>query len=242
MEHVFIFNNSGIEPLILSNVQTTCGCTATDWPRDPIAPGSTGEIKVVFNSAGKMGRQNKVVTVISNAVNSQEKVKLSLQGRLFLFEFTAPSMPQVKRPEKFNQVFIKKDLTKRIMILSVLCLYGFMHWLLQNYCRLLHIDGRYPRIACIPVHVLFLCYWHMTLRKACKLLHRYSLHAGLALSQKIQNLMRCGTFSRSPCINEACEAGLLSAHFPNMHRNSGYTHRHILPEYEAIPCFLCCDS
>lgn len=76
VEHVFTFENSGTEPLILSNVKTTCGCTATDWPRDPIAPGSKGEIKVKFNSAGKMSRQNKVVTVISNAVNSQEKVKL----------------------------------------------------------------------------------------------------------------------------------------------------------------------
>lgn len=76
VEHVFTFENSGTEPLILSNVTTTCGCTATDWPRDPVAPGKSGSIKVVFNSAGKMGRQNKVVTVVSNAVNSQEKVSL----------------------------------------------------------------------------------------------------------------------------------------------------------------------
>ena len=76
VEHVFTFKNSGTEPLILSNVKTTCGCTATDWTRDPIAPGGTGKIRVVFNSAGKMGRQNKIVTVTSNAVNSQETVKL----------------------------------------------------------------------------------------------------------------------------------------------------------------------
>lgn len=75
-EHVFAFENSGNEALILSNVNTTCGCTATNWPRDPIAPGGTGEIKVVFNSAGKMGTQTKVVTVFSNAVNSQEKVRM----------------------------------------------------------------------------------------------------------------------------------------------------------------------
>ena len=76
VEHVFVFENSGTEPLILSNVLTTCGCTASEWPREPIAPGKKGEIKVTFNSAGKMSRQNKVVTVVSNAVNSQEKVKL----------------------------------------------------------------------------------------------------------------------------------------------------------------------
>lgn len=76
VEHVFAFENSGTEALILNNVVTTCGCTATEWPREPIAPGKKGEIKVVFNSAGKMSRQNKVVTIVSNAVNSQEKVKL----------------------------------------------------------------------------------------------------------------------------------------------------------------------
>ena len=76
VEHVFKFENSGTEPLVLSNVMTTCGCTATDWPRDPVVPGKTAEIKVIFNSAGKMGRQNKVVTIVSNAINSQEKVSL----------------------------------------------------------------------------------------------------------------------------------------------------------------------
>lgn len=75
-EYVFAFENTGNEPLILSNVMTTCGCTATDWPRDPIAPGGAGQLKVVFNSAGKMGRQTKVVTIVSNAVNSQERVKM----------------------------------------------------------------------------------------------------------------------------------------------------------------------
>ncbi|MDQ3536381.1 MAG: DUF1573 domain-containing protein [Bacteroidota bacterium] len=76
VDHIFKFTNTGTEPLILSNVLTTCGCTATNWPRDPIAPGKSGEITVSFNSAGKMGVQNKVVTVVSNATNSQEKVKI----------------------------------------------------------------------------------------------------------------------------------------------------------------------
>ncbi|WP_425482547.1 DUF1573 domain-containing protein, partial [Fulvivirga aurantia] len=57
VEHVFQFENTGNEPLIITNVQTTCGCTAPEWPKDPVAPGQTGKIKVVFNSAGKIGRQ-----------------------------------------------------------------------------------------------------------------------------------------------------------------------------------------
>lgn len=76
VEHVFEFENTGNEPLILSDVRTTCGCTAPEWPREPIAPGKTGRLKVVFNSAGKMGMQNKVITVMSNAVNNPERVKI----------------------------------------------------------------------------------------------------------------------------------------------------------------------
>nr|WKN36724.1 DUF1573 domain-containing protein [Tunicatimonas sp. TK19036] len=76
VSHTFEFENTGNEPLILSNVLTTCGCTATSWPREPITPGETAKIDVSFNSTGKMGRQNKVVTVVSNALNAQERVKL----------------------------------------------------------------------------------------------------------------------------------------------------------------------
>lgn len=76
VEHVFEFENVGTEPLVLSDVRTTCGCTAPEWPREAIAPGATAKIKVVFNSAGKMGMQNKVITVMSNAVNNPERVKI----------------------------------------------------------------------------------------------------------------------------------------------------------------------
>jgi len=76
VEHVFKFKNNGNRALILSNVLTTCGCTATEWPREPIAPGKSGEIHVKFNSAGKMGPQNKIVTIVSNATNPKEKVSI----------------------------------------------------------------------------------------------------------------------------------------------------------------------
>jgi hypothetical protein len=72
VEQLFTFTNTGSEPLIITNVEVTCGCTTPKgWPRDPVAPGAKGEITVSFNSAGKFGRQNKVVTVISNAVNPE---------------------------------------------------------------------------------------------------------------------------------------------------------------------------
>ena len=67
-EHVFSFKNEGEGPLIISNAQGSCGCTVPVWPRQPIAPGATGEIKVSFNSTGRAGKQDKRVTLTTNAV------------------------------------------------------------------------------------------------------------------------------------------------------------------------------
>ncbi len=72
VEYTFKFKNTGNEPLIITNVQVTCGCTTPKgWARDPIAAGQSSEITVAFNSLGKFGKQNKVVTVVSNAVNPE---------------------------------------------------------------------------------------------------------------------------------------------------------------------------
>ena len=77
VEHTFAFENTGTEPLILTNVEVQCGCTATKWPRDPIAPGGSGEITVSFSSAGKSGMQNKTATVVSNAKSARTVVRFT---------------------------------------------------------------------------------------------------------------------------------------------------------------------
>ncbi len=70
VEHTFKFTNIGTSPLIITNVEVSCGCTTPKgWPRDPIKPGEKGEIRVAFNSTSKYGLQNKVVTIVSNAGN-----------------------------------------------------------------------------------------------------------------------------------------------------------------------------
>lgn len=72
VEHTFYFTNSGNQPLIITNVQVSCGCTTPKgWPRDPVPPGASGEITVAFNSAGKSGIQTKPVTLVTNAINPE---------------------------------------------------------------------------------------------------------------------------------------------------------------------------
>ena len=72
VEHTYKFKNTGNEALVITNVQVTCGCTTPKgWARDPIPPGQSGEITIAFNSLGKFGKQNKVVTIVSNAANTE---------------------------------------------------------------------------------------------------------------------------------------------------------------------------
>lgn len=64
--HIFKFENTGKEPLVISNAQGSCGCTVPQYSKKPIAPGETGEIKVQFDSKGRPGKQSKTVTVTAN--------------------------------------------------------------------------------------------------------------------------------------------------------------------------------
>lgn len=76
----FKFKNTGKSPLILSNIQTQCGCTNVDgWPKEPIAPGKTATFKVKYDSK-RVGKFDKKITVTSNAKNPT--VILTIKGEV----------------------------------------------------------------------------------------------------------------------------------------------------------------
>ncbi|KAB2810258.1 DUF1573 domain-containing protein [Phaeocystidibacter luteus] len=75
----FELTNDGDEPLILTNVRPTCGCTVADYPRTPIQPGQTVEITASYN-AKNMGRFRKTVAVTTNT--EQSTYTLVLQGEV----------------------------------------------------------------------------------------------------------------------------------------------------------------
>jgi hypothetical protein len=61
------FRNTGNNPLVISSATASCGCTVPEKPEEPVKPGETGFLKVVFNSKGRVGPVHKEVNVVSNA-------------------------------------------------------------------------------------------------------------------------------------------------------------------------------
>lgn len=75
----FEFTNTGDAPLIITNVQSTCGCTVPSKPTEPIMPGKTGKIEVKYNM--NPGPIRKSITVESNASNYENgRVTLKIKG------------------------------------------------------------------------------------------------------------------------------------------------------------------
>ena len=66
VNHTFKFTSTGKVPLIMKDATSTCGCTVPDFPKDPLSPGESAEIKVKFNTENKEGHQSKVITVFTN--------------------------------------------------------------------------------------------------------------------------------------------------------------------------------
>jgi hypothetical protein len=71
LEVAYRFINSGTKPLIIQQVQPSCGCTVAEQPEEPVLPGKEGVIKATFNSEGRIGVNNKTLYVMANTRGSQ---------------------------------------------------------------------------------------------------------------------------------------------------------------------------
>lgn len=92
----FEFTNTGDQDLVITNVQSSCGCTVPTKPTEPIKPGKTGKIDVKYNM--NPGPIRKTITVESNAVNFEGgKVALKIKGTVIV-------------PEQVNMMEKKKAL------------------------------------------------------------------------------------------------------------------------------------
>lgn len=82
-EYVFKFRNTGKKALIINSAHASCGCTIPSWPKEPIAPGKYGELKVTFHTTGKGGQAfDKIVYINSNAATEKREYELHIKGKV----------------------------------------------------------------------------------------------------------------------------------------------------------------
>ena len=80
----FSFTNDGESALMILEAEASCGCTVPRYSKRPISPGESGSIEVVFDSSGRMGQQNKTVTIRTNAREST--VQLTIRADIYRSE------------------------------------------------------------------------------------------------------------------------------------------------------------
>lgn len=94
-ETEFVFTNTGTEPLVISKAKGSCGCTVPEWPKDPIAPGAKGAIKVKYDTK-RVGPINKTVTIESNATEPMMTIKIKGTVKAVATEDGMPAMKSVE--------------------------------------------------------------------------------------------------------------------------------------------------
>ena len=87
---VFTFTNTGKEPMIIESATGSCGCTVPSYPKEPVPPGGTGQIDVVYKPGKQENAQQKQVTVVANTEPKQTilRIKANVQA-----DPNAPKLP-----------------------------------------------------------------------------------------------------------------------------------------------------
>ncbi|MDE5420257.1 DUF1573 domain-containing protein [Labilibaculum sp. DW002] len=77
--HDFFFKNVGEKDLIITNIETSCGCAVAKWKKEPIKMGEESSISIEFNSKGRYGKQYKVITIFCNTLSGNKELKITAE-------------------------------------------------------------------------------------------------------------------------------------------------------------------
>lgn len=79
VSYAFQVTNTGDSPLVITGTRSGCGCTVGEYSKEPIAPGNTGYVTVLFNSAGRNGFQSETIRISTNADPSEHLLRISAE-------------------------------------------------------------------------------------------------------------------------------------------------------------------
>ena len=74
----YVFENTGTQPLVISNIKVSCGCTKPEWPKEPVFPGKKDTIHVEVDTKSMIGWQDRTLEVYSNVKNSPTKLRFKV--------------------------------------------------------------------------------------------------------------------------------------------------------------------
>lgn len=81
MTHTFTFTNVGNQPAVINQVSTSCGCTVATYTTQPVPPGKTGTVSIVYNAAGRYpGKFSKTITLKTNS--KKPVIRLRIKGNM----------------------------------------------------------------------------------------------------------------------------------------------------------------
>ena len=105
---VFTFKNISKKPVTLTNVKTSCGCTAADWPKEPVAKKKKGTIKDKYDS-NRVGKFTKTIKVYIDG--EENPIQLEIRGTIL-----SPNANNVVSPveKKVDDADSKKVIEKTI--------------------------------------------------------------------------------------------------------------------------------
>ncbi|MDR1887418.1 MAG: DUF1573 domain-containing protein [Prevotellaceae bacterium] len=112
VSHVFTFKNTGKAPLVIQNVETSCGCTVSEYTKEPVLPGKSGIVKATFDPSGRPNYFDKTLTVISNAETG--RVMLNIKGNVEAKVLTV----EEQYPYSIDKVRMKSGTLELYKILS----------------------------------------------------------------------------------------------------------------------------
>ena len=75
----FVFYNAGMKELMILDAKASCGCTVPEWSKNAVQPGKKGTVRVIYDSSGELGMQNKSIRIISNARNNETDLIISAE-------------------------------------------------------------------------------------------------------------------------------------------------------------------
>jgi hypothetical protein len=122
--HVFTVRNEGTEPLVITRITASCGCTQPEWSKEPIAPGKTSDIKVTFNPKGRPGPFYKTISIYSNA--QKKSYSVGIKGTVnpkplkpvFIYPYNIGDLKLTSKQVVFNSLKSNENGAEKINVIN----------------------------------------------------------------------------------------------------------------------------